>query len=113
MASKILAIDLGGTKAELGVVTDRGRIVESTRFAIHMERGKKAVLQDLIREGQQLLKRHPEVKTVGLASAGPLDPNKGLLLDPTNFHAPSQKGWGIVPITQILSKAYGLSLIHI
>jgi glucokinase len=54
-----------------------------------------------------LLRRHPRVRRAGIASAGPLDPFKGELLEPTNIT--SAKGsWGRVPIASILTRRLGV-----
>ena len=50
-----------------------------------------------------LIARHPNVKRAGIASAGPLDPIGGVLLDPTNF-ASASGTWGHVPLARILSR---------
>jgi glucokinase len=42
------------------------------------------------------------VKVAGIASAGPLDPGTGTLLDPTNF-ASGGEPWGKFPIVKLLS----------
>jgi glucokinase len=100
---QVLAYDLGGTKVAVGIVDENGKVVEAKRVPVMLEKGKDAVLQQLIALGRDFLRRYPGVKRVGMASAGPLHPKKGLLLDPTNFA--SKKGpWGIVPIVSILSK---------
>ncbi len=104
MSQKVLSYDLGGTKISVGIVNSRGRIIEELRTPALIDQGKDAVLQQLIDTGKQLLRRFPEVKKVGIASAGPIDPKKGDLLDPTNF-ANSQGTWGKVPITRILKRA--------
>lgn len=103
MGEKVLAFDLGGTKVAVGIVNSKGRILDEIRVPVVLEEGKDAVLQQLVNLGSQLLRRFPEVKKVGIASAGPLDPEKGILIDPTNFS--SFKGtWGQTPIAKILSK---------
>lgn len=103
MKGKVLAYDLGGTKVALGIVNSRGQVLEDLRVPVVIEKGKKAVIQQLADLGNRLIKAHPEIKRVGMASAGPLDPEKGLLLDPTNFASP-EGTWGKVPITHLLSK---------
>ncbi len=107
MTQKVLSYDLGGTKIAIGIVSARGRILEEKRVPARFENGKDAVLKQLIELGKEFLKKHPEAKKVGIASAGPLDPNRGILLDPTNFA--SEKGrWGRVPISKILSQSLKL-----
>src|SRR4051812_18248462 len=81
----VLAYDLGGTKVAVGIVNARGKILEELRAPVAFEKGKGAVIQQLSEFGKELMSRFPKVRRVGIASAGPLDPNKGVLLDPTNF----------------------------
>jgi predicted NBD/HSP70 family sugar kinase len=99
----VLAYDLGGTKVHAGIVNERGKICREVRALIHVERGRDAVLRELTEIGRALLKEFPKAKRVGLASAGPLDIQKGVLLDPTNYLTDG-KGWGQVPIVKSLSK---------
>ncbi|MGZ3709324.1 MAG: ROK family protein, partial [Bdellovibrionota bacterium] len=101
--SKVLAYDLGGTKVAVGVVNRRGKVLDEIRVPVIIEEGKAAVLKQLGDLGLELLKRHREIRRVGVASAGPLDPEKGVLLDPTNFTS-SKGSWGKVPLANILSK---------
>lgn len=109
---KVLAFDLGGTKVHVGVVDENGRILCERREAIFAERGKTAVINQLASLGNDYLKQFSEIRHVGLASAGPLDPSRGLLLDPTNISNPleKKKSWGKVHITQILSKKLNRSV---
>jgi glucokinase len=68
-----------------------------------IEKGKNAVIQQLADLGLSFLKKHPEIRRVGIASAGPLDPVRGTLLDPTNF-ASKAGTWGKVPLARLLQK---------
>src|SRR4051794_19254001 len=103
MTHKVLSFDLGGTKLAAGVLNRQGRILESVEVPALMEQGKDVVIDQLVSLGRDMMTRHPEIYRVGMASAGPLDPTQGTLLDPTNYTGP--KGtWGKVPITKILQK---------
>lgn len=110
---KVLAYDLGGTKVQVGVVTQSGKVLEETRVPVAVEKGKAGVIAQLAELGKDFLSRHRDVKRVGMASAGPLDPVRGLLLDPTNLANPSDKkgGWGKVPIAKLLSAKLKLPVI--
>jgi glucokinase len=99
----VLAYDLGGTKVAVGVVDSSGKILAFHREAAFIKQGKKATLDQLIRLGKEMIKHHPGIASVGIASAGPLDPISGELLDPTNFSGPDGN-WGRVPLTKILAK---------
>lgn len=98
----VLAYDLGGTKFHVAVVTERGKILREWRDKARFDLGKAAVLRQLTDVGTLAIQEFPEIAQIGMASAGPLDPAKGLLLDPTNFAGPEGR-WGTVPICKILS----------
>ncbi len=99
----VLAYDLGGTKVAVGVVTARGKVLEEIRTPVVFQEGKAAVIRQLGELGAELLKRYPAIRKIGIASAGPLDPDQGILLDPTNFA--SKKGtWGNTPLASLLRK---------
>ncbi len=99
----VLAYDLGGTKVHAAVVDSRGKILQETRVPVAIQKGKQAVIRQLCDLGNEFLKRYPSIKQVGLASAGPLDPTQGVLLDPTNFVSP-EGSWGRVPLASIMSR---------
>ena len=102
MSQKVLSYDLGGTKIAVGVIHRSGRIIDEIRAPAEFHKGKAAVLKKLIELGKTFLEHHPDITQVGMASAGPLDPIRGLLLSPTNFSTKTEK-WKNVPIVKILS----------
>ncbi len=103
---KVLAYDLGGTKVHVAVVDDKGRILEEVRVPVQVEKGKTVVIQQLADLGKNFVRKHSEIKHVGIAAPGPLISSKGLLLDPTNLSDPKskKKSWGQVHITKLLSQ---------
>lgn len=98
-----LAYDLGGTKVAAGVVDAKGKVLVELREPVVLEHGKEAVFEQLARLGKGLLAQYPGIKCAGIASAGPLDPLQGILLDPTNF-ASAVGTWGNVPLASIMSR---------
>ena len=104
-SKKVLAYDLGGTKVHVGIVTASGKILEELRVPVVTAQGKNAVIAQLAELGKDFLAKHPNVQEVGLASAGPLDPVRGLLLDPTNLAGPDGH-WGKVPIARQIGRAH-------
>jgi glucokinase len=104
---KVLAYDIGGTKVHTAIIDSRGRVHDEVRVAVDFSRGRSDVFRQWIDAGKRLLDSHPDVKRVGVASAGPLDPAKGLLLDPTNFTSAGGETWGVVPISKLLSRGLG------
>ncbi len=103
----VLAYDLGGTKLSVGVVDSRGKVIEESREPVRASEGKAALFRQLSDLGKPLLKRYPRIKKVGIASAGPLDPRTGSLLNPTNLSRGGPE-WGVVPLAKQLSKSLGL-----
>lgn len=103
MASKspVLAYDLGGTKVAVGAVTPQGKILEEQRVPVLARQGKEVLIRQLADLGRSILKKYPRIQRAGIASAGPLDPARGILLDPTNLAGPG-KGWGQVHLTAAL-----------
>ncbi len=104
---KVLAYDLGGTKVAVGVVDSRGEVLEEIRVPVQIEQGKKALIAQLADLGKQLISKHRGIRFAGIASAGPLDPEGGVLLDPTNF-ASGGEPWGKFPIVKLLSAKLGI-----
>lgn len=101
--TKVLAYDLGGTKVDVGVVDAYGKVLDKNRFRAPIDEGPDAVINLMAKEGQKFIAKHRQIRAIGIASAGPLDPASGRLLDPTNM-----PGWGEVPIAAILSKRLDL-----
>jgi len=100
----VLAYDLGGTKILVGVVNEKGEVLEQIKEPARFAEGKDAVLDQLRRLGRNFLKKYPRIKNVGVASAGPLDPIHGTLLDPVNFVDADGKTWGKVALAKLLGR---------
>lgn len=95
--SRVLAFDIGGTKILAAVVSEDGQILDTSRAAVTLDYGPAGLLEQIGRIGDELLAKCPDVKAVGLASAGPLDPLRGEWTDPTNMKTQG-RSWGVVPV---------------
>ncbi len=112
-----IGIDLGGTKIATGLVDLSGRLLAEDRRPSkpenHASLKPKAQIQYLVdamadavltlvasRPGRSLAAKCREIRGVGLAAAGPLNVEKGLITHPANF-----PGWGVVPIVRLLEEA--------
>lgn len=98
-----LCFDLGGTKLRAALINSRGQIKASVTGNVNQRTGLPGLLE-LFKELEQQLPK-VKYKLVSVASAGPLHPEKGVLLDPTNFFT-TQKTWGVVPISALLKKVF-------
>ncbi|OQW50404.1 MAG: hypothetical protein A4S09_01020 [Proteobacteria bacterium SG_bin7] len=101
MSAWVLGFDLGGTKLSWVVANQRGKVLhyESVPLFISKnpspEKAKKTVIDlmaKVISEGFD-----KNLLGVGIASAGPLNTNSGMLIDPSNFPR-----WGKFPLIKTL-----------
>ena len=99
----VLAMDLGGTKLAAAVVNAHGDILAETTCGIETAHGPHGLISQMADLANNFLRSYPDITKIGVASAGPLDPRSGTLLDPTNLTT-NQKGWGQVPLAQILAE---------
>jgi len=99
----VLAVDLGGTQIRAALITpDRSvhcRRAEPTRD----EDGVEAVVQRIVEVVAEVRDEAsaaglPAPIGIGVSSPGPLDPHRGIILDPPNL-----RGWIGVPIVDTLS----------
>ncbi|MBX3022986.1 MAG: ROK family protein [Bdellovibrionales bacterium] len=99
----ILAFDLGGTKLRAAFVDAQGRIKAHATTRVRQDEGFRGLIQLFKETADQLPKS--KYKAVSVASAGPLHPEKGILLDPTNFFTGDQS-WGVLPLVRELKKVF-------
>lgn len=107
-----IGLDLGGTKIAAALVDHHGLIIDNIQIPSEMSREESAAktqkriigsLTDLVAEFKNKFPTECSKKYlmgVGLASAGPLNVDKGTLIYPVNF-----PGWKIYPIRQKLTEA--------
>lgn len=107
----VLALDIGGTKLAVAVVTEDGRthelIVEPTR----REEGPEVIIPRLFEMGQRasagaLAAGVPAVSAVGISCGGPLNAMTGMLESP--LHLP---GWIDIPIVDIAEREFGVPAV--
>lgn len=99
---KVLAYDLGGTKLAVAVVDESGHILETRRELVELHGGEKSLVDQFVRLGRPLIEKY-KIKKGAIASAGPLDPIRGLLLNPTNLKTLGHE-WGVVPLIKLVEK---------
>ncbi len=104
-----IGLDLGGTKLAAALLDKNGQILDFIKVPVEMTRDKSAtktqkrVLQLMSGIVLDFHKRFPRetspsvFRGVGLASAGPLNTEKGQLTYPVNY-----PGWKVVPIRDLL-----------
>lgn len=103
----ILGLDIGGTKLAAGIVTLDGLQIAQDRVPTQASEGPDAVINRLIdlswRVVQQAGLQWQEVLAAGVGCGGPLDPHKGIIMEPPNL-----PGWVEVPLVRRLQEALGI-----
>ncbi|HVK60046.1 MAG TPA: ROK family protein [Bdellovibrionales bacterium] len=124
--SYTVGIDLGGTKVAAALVDAQGKIItecvkptvppwmsesdlrsssapspaDVKKHVSYVVSAMAEAAMDCIERGTMKLGSKPKLIGVGLASAGPMNIEKGALDFPSNF-----KGWGKVPLVALLERA--------
>ena len=88
-AELFLGVDIGGTKVAAGIVTPRGEILSKVRVPMVSDRdataGLAAVESAISAALDTLPKRRASVSAIGISSPGPLDPRRGVVINPPNL----------------------------
>ncbi|MDK2920317.1 MAG: glucokinase [Candidatus Petromonas sp.] len=100
-----IGIDLGGTKVRVGIVDESGNIIEEITELTECEKGYEYVINKIINMINRL-KNKDSVSTIGIGAPGPLDSNKGIIIEPPNLH-----GWKNVDIVKMIHEKTGIKTI--
>jgi glucokinase len=96
----IAGIDLGGTQIRVAVAHPEGPIVETARTQTALLHTPEALASWVACEIRRMSGGEP-VRNVAIGAPGPVDPHRGLLVNPPNLP------WKNLPLASILSTAIG------
>ncbi|MGH9487299.1 MAG: ROK family protein [Terriglobales bacterium] len=98
----VLGVDIGGTKVAAGLVDRHGRILNRSRFPMNAH-GTAADGLSAVAAAIEAVRgrRHPTA--IGLSSPGPLDPQRGLVLNPPNLPC-----WRNFPLARAVARRFHL-----
>src|SRR6266568_3896917 len=106
MQKLIIGIDVGGTKVAGGLVTQKGRLVDTAVVPTRAEEGFKVsygqiaqLIESLIQEAHG---KH-NIRGIGICAPGPLNPKTGVVIN-----APNLRGWRDIKLAQKLGDRFGL-----
>jgi glucokinase len=106
MGQLIIGIDVGGTKVAGGLVTQKGRLVESHVVPTHADKGFKKSYAQIAHLIGRLLRAAggaKNVKAIGICAPGPLNPKTGVVLNPPNL-----PGWRNIELAKMVTREFGL-----
>ena len=111
MTSKLLGLDIGGTKCAVvsGVSDGKGGIEILSRifFPTETEKGVENTFKNLYAAIDKTLEdnnwKPADVAAMGISCGGPLDTRKGIVMSPPNL-----PGWDNIPMVKMLEDRYGI-----
>lgn len=98
----VLAVDLGGTSFRLALCDGDGRILRRVRQPTQPEQGADAVIARIVDAAREISRGVPNVRAVGVAAPGPLNPYTGVVLYASTL------GWTDVPLRERIASALDL-----
>jgi len=103
-----LGMDIGGTKCAVILSEKKAdAIKDKIRFETKVERGYKAIVDELISSAKEILSRNGiescDVLACGASCGGPLNADTGIIMCPPNL-----PDWDNVPLADIVKKSLGI-----
>ncbi len=102
-----IGVDIGGTKVAAGLVNATGEITHRSRFPMAASGDASAGLASVESAIDELFRQAPEarahVKGIGICAPGPLDPQRGVILNPPNVPC-----WRDYPLAAEVERQYGI-----
>src|SRR3974390_918650 len=104
-ADVFIGVDRGGQEGAAGLVNQRGEILHKTRTPMQARGTASEALGCVQAAIDAIRTEHPEVKVggIGLISPGPVDPQTGMVLNPSNLPC-----WQNYPLADEIRKIYNL-----
>jgi glucokinase len=103
----IAGLDIGGTKIAAGLVTPAGELTARQEVPTGQERGFEHSSGQMFRVMEEMLaqarRAGSEVIGIGACAPGPMNPARGILVNPPNLH-----GWQNLGLRDLLQQRYGL-----
>lgn len=103
MEKYALGVDLGGTSVKIGLVDNKGKILQKGAVPTKAEEGPERVIKQIKKGINEILdKSDRKIEGIGIGSPGAVNTKKGTIEYPPNL-----PGWKSVALGKILKKEYG------
>jgi glucokinase len=102
----VIGVDVGGTKVAAGLVDYKGAIQSHVKGPMVANEGAAAGLEavkTVIDQVSSATHAHDSIRAIGICSPGPLDPAKGIVINPPNLPC-----WRNFPLASEISRIYGV-----
>src|SRR6202451_104324 len=103
--STVIGVDIGGTKAAVGIVDSQRKILDQVRHPMMANSTPEAALQSVIAaiDSIRAVSISNTISAIGLCAPGPLDPISGVVVNPPNLPA-----WRDFPLATKIAEVYKL-----
>lgn len=105
--ARYLAVDLGGTNVRVALTDQDGAVLAKAQEPTTLSSGPSGITDQMVAMASGLLRdqgpRPGVVRRIGVASPGPIDSPRGLVLGPPNL-----PGWDEVPLAAMLTARMGV-----
>jgi glucokinase len=105
-----IGVDIGGTKIAAGIVDREGRIIVDSRRPMVPDRGANAGLTAVAEAISAVFAEagpnRPAIQGIGICSPGPLDPIRGVIINPPNLPC-----WRNFPLVSEVAKLYEIPVV--
>jgi glucokinase len=98
----ILSIDLGGTRLRAALYDEYFQQIARTETLTRADEGPKPVIERVLATAREVVPTGVNPRAIGMSTPGPLDARRGVVL-----HSFALPGWKDVPLTSIVSAAFG------
>ncbi|NIM92435.1 MAG: ROK family protein [Anaerolineales bacterium] len=103
----VIAVDFGGTHIRAAYYpSDEPQPAEQIKVKTHAEEGPQSVLNRIASAIESVVPQDPTDLRIGIASPGPLDPYRGVILS-----TPNLPGWDHVPIVEDMVERFGCPVV--
>jgi glucokinase len=103
-----IGVDLGGTNVKVGIVSQKGKIINKTSLKTEADGGPKKVFSQISNGINELLHKNKlKIKGIGIGLPGVVSIKKGTVENPPNL-----PGWGKVKLAKLFEKEFKLP-VHI
>jgi glucokinase len=89
MEEYYIGLDLGGTKILTGLSDKNGKILARSRRDTEAELGEEKIISNMVETVKDVLRKtrfnSEDIKTLGIGSPGPLDAEKGIIIENSNL----------------------------
>jgi glucokinase len=102
----VIVVDLGGTQIRVGLADEAGVLHAEQRALTEAHTGADAIIERMVAMIEQARAQVPagaDLLGVGIGAPGPLDPFRGLVMNPPNL-----PGWHNVPLRALIEQRANL-----